>query len=483
MCLLLAAAGAPAAGAPVAGTPAAGDPAAGTSAYATNSPVPSAGPLVIKKEGNKFGLVNERGKQVLPPRYDSLQYTRHNEHYIAYMRQAGSKQQAGLINAKGKELIPIRFARVSPISPSRYAVTDHQKKVALFNEFGEAKTPFAFDEITAFFGKLARFYQNGRAGVLDTDGTIRLEAQYQDVIIHSDQTVDALPLRKWAITDGNNKLLYTLQYDSIRPLGEDRWAATTRFYDSVGRPTTMTALTDASGSMLIPYRAMKLDAYQEGVARVEEKGRFGLLDLKGNYVLPAEWDSLGVAQGTVVAGMRIGGNWYWHLFDLKGNKLSRHTYQNIIPLAEGLLPAKREGRWGYIDASGQETLLCRYDTTFAFTGELARVRYNGLEGVINKEGLWQIRPFAEHITIIDPYRFVARLKQEYQLLNEKGEVLYSTPYVLKPILGGIAEINPSRQWGLLDLNGKRLTPTEYDWISDVQEATMFFAVKEGKKEF
>jgi hypothetical protein len=459
--------------------------AAGNPLLASLAPKPpgAAEPLVIKKEGTKFGLVTKQGKQVLPARYDSLQYTRHNEHYIAYLRQtgAGSAQQAGLINAKGKELIPIRYAAVTPISPKRYAVTDARKKVALYNEFGEPKTPFQFDEITAFYGKLARFYQGGRAGVLDDEGTIRLEALYQDVVIHSDQTVDALPLRKWIITDGNNKLLYTLEYDSIRPLGADRWAATTRFYDSVGRPTTMTALTDATGTMLVPYRAMHIDPFEGGVARVRENKKFGLLDLKGTYLLAPEWDSLAVVQGTVVAGMRAGRNWNWHLFDLKGKKLSRHTYQNIVPLAEGPMPAKREGRWGYIDHTGSEMLLCRYDTTFAFTGELARVRYNGLEGVINKEGLWQIRPLAEHITILDPYRFLARLKHEYQLLNEKGELLYSTTAALKPLVGGLAEINAARQWSLLDINGRRLSPADYSWISDVQEGTIFFATKEGRR--
>ncbi|AHM59942.1 hypothetical protein D770_08395 [Flammeovirgaceae bacterium 311] len=441
----------------------------------------AASPFVIHKEGNKYGLVNERGKQVLPARYDSLQYTPHNEYFIAYLRTNGKKQQAGLINAKGKELIPIRYTEIKPLSVSRYAVTDTEKKIAVFDDAGIAKTAFQFDEITAFRGKLARFYQQGKAGIVDTDGRIRLKPEYQDIIIHNDQAVDVVPVRKWTITDGNNKQQNTLLYDSIRPLGEDRWAVTTRFYDSVGRSTTMTALSDASGNILVSYKPMHIDLFKNGVARVKEGAHFGLIDLKGNYVLPAEWDSLAVVQSVVVAGMRLTANWYWHLFNLQGKKLSRHTYQRIVPVAAGPLPAKKDNRWGYIDQNGSETLICRYDTTFAFTGELARVRYNGQEGVINKEGLWQIRPMAENITILSPSRFLARLKGGYQLLNETGEVLFETAEVLKPIVGGIVEITADRRWGLIDLNGRRLSFPIYDWISDLQEGLAFIATLEGRK--
>lgn len=438
-------------------------------------------PFLIQKDGNKFGLVNERGKQVLPARYDSLLYTPHSEYFIAYLRTNGKTKQAGLINAKGKELIPIRYAELRPLATNRYAVTNAEKKIALFDDAGISKTPFHFDEITAFRGNLARFYQQGKAGIVDKEGRIRLEAKYQDIIIHNDQSVDVVPVRKWTVTDGNNKLQNTLHYDSIRPLGEDRWAITTRFYDSIGRSTTMTALTDANGSILVPYRPMNIDPFKNGVARVKEGTHFGLINLKGEYILPAEWDSLAVAQETVVAGMRLTANWYWHLFNLQGKKLSRHTYQRIVPVDEGPFPAKKDNRWGYIDHNGAETLICRYDTTFAFTGELARVRYSGQEGIINKEGLWQIRPTAEHITIINPTRFLARNKSGYQLLNEKGEVLFETAEVLKPIVGGIAEITSDRRWGLIDLDGKRLSFPIYDWISDLQEGLAFIATLEGKK--
>lgn len=450
-------------------------------AAATDTPVEASRPFVIQKAGGKFGLVNERGKQVLPARYDSLQYTRHKEYFIAYLRNSEQKQQAGLINIKGKELIPIRFAAVRPVAPNRYAVIDNEKKAALYDKQGTAKTTFDFDEITAFYGKLARFYKQGKAGIIDLEGTIKVQAAYQDVIIQNDHTVDAIPVRKWTVTDGNNKLLNTLLYDSIRPLGEDRWAIATRFYDSVGRPTTMTALTDASGNILVPYQAMQIDQFKQGVARITVAGHYGLIDLQGKDVLPAEWDSLGIVQEAVVAGMRLGANWYWHLFDLKGNKKSQHTYQHIVPVAEGPLPAKRNDRWGYLDASGAEILMCRYDTTHAFEGALARVRYQGQEGIINREGLWQINPVAEHITILSPTRFIARIKSGFQLLDEQGTILFETANALKPLIGGIAEITPERKWGLIDLNGKRLSFPLYDHISDLQEGLAFIACKEGRR--
>ena len=102
-------------------------------------------------------------------------------------------------------------------------------------------------------------------------------------------------------------------------------------------------------------------------------------------------------------------------------------------------------------------------------------------GVINREGLWQIRPSADHITIISPTRFIARNKNSFQLLDETGQVLFNTPHALHPVEGGLLEINSQKQYGLFDLNGKRLTPTEYEWISELKEGAIFLARKGGRK--
>ncbi len=422
-------------------------------------------PYKILKEGDKFGLVNERGKQILPPRYDSLQYTQHQEQFIAYLEKGKENARVGLINSKGKELITITYRSVRPVALTLYAVADYTKKEALFNADGEALSPFKFDEITSFKGALARFYTEGKAGLLDSNGKVKLPAQYKDILIRSDSIVDVVELREWKVLDAENKLLVSLNYDSIKPLGEDRWAAITRFYDAANRPTDMTALTDAGGKILKPYSPIEIRPFKQGVAIIKEKNRYGLLNRNGQSVLPAEWDSLSITQSIAVAGMRLGKNWRYHIFSLEGKKLSRKTFEHIVSVPSGPLPAKLNGQWGYVDSLGNETLVCRYDSTHAFMGNYAKVQLDGKEGLINKDGLWQIRPYAENILQITADRFLLRKELGYHLTDDTGLILYDTPNTLVWLDGNIGEVDAGQQWTLLSVDGQKLTKTgNYQWI-------------------
>ncbi len=437
--------------------------------------------VIIKREGSKYGLVNKKGREVLPPKYDSLSYTELDDQYVAFLTNLKGTKEAGIITERDKKVIPIGYRNITSVALTLYSVTNFTGNTALYNSEGKQKTDFIFHQITAYKGQLARFYKNGKAGIINRDGNILLNAQFKDIIIRSDTTVDVIHLRNWKILDGSNKELNNLHFDSIRPVGENRWATSIKFYNAAGQPTLMTALNDVQGNQLIEYRPMYIYDYEGTVAKIREKNRFGVINREGTYVLPAEFDSVAITKGAVIAGIRLESQWYWHLFDLKGKKKSRNTYQAIVPQQDDLMPAKLNDRWGYINSNGEEVLICRYDTTYAFQGNFAQVRYNNSMGIINREGLWQIRPGADHITILSPTRFIARNQNSFQLLDEQGQVLFNSPFALHPVEGGILEINAKKQYGLLDLNGKRLTPTEYEWISELKEGKVYLAKKEGRK--
>lgn len=451
--------------------------------------------VFIKKEGKKYGLVNKRGKEVLPAKYDSLVYTELANQYIAYLQNTKGTKAVGVITERDKKIIPIGYQHIQPVALTLYTVTNFEGFSALYDSEGKAKTSFTFDEITAFKGKVARFYRSGKAGLINSRGEILLPAAYKDIIIRSDSTADVINLRNWKILDGNNRQLNNLHFDSIRPLGPDRWATSINFYNSAGQSTLMSALTNTKGEQLIPYRPMYIYAFEGAVAKIKKNQQFGVIQRDGSYLLPAEFDSIAFTDNAIIAGVRAESQWSWHLFSLKGKKKSRHTYQAIAPpipaqagtsatgdaQTELLMPAKLKGRWGYINQEGEEVLTCRYDTTYAFEGDLARVRFSNSMGVINRQGNWQIRPFADYITIVSPTRFIARNQGNHQLIDEKGEVLLQTPHVLLAVKGGLLEVNTQKQFGLFDLNGRRLTPTEFQWISDLQDGEIFLAKKWGKK--
>ena len=68
--------------------------------------------IFIKQQGSKYGLVNKKGKEVLPPKYDSLSYTELDDQYIAFLLNTKGLKEAGIITEKDKKVIPIGYKEI-----------------------------------------------------------------------------------------------------------------------------------------------------------------------------------------------------------------------------------------------------------------------------------------------------------------------------------------------------------------------------------
>jgi hypothetical protein len=56
------------------------------------------------------------------------------------------------------------------------------------------------------------------------------------------------------------------------------------------------------------------------------------------------------------------------------------------PFSDGLTPVGRNGRWGFINRTGAETVPCKYGKIGNFIEELALVRLNGKYGYVDTGG-------------------------------------------------------------------------------------------------
>ena len=67
-------------------------------------------------------------------------------------------------------------------------------------------------------------------------------------------------------------------------------------------------------------------------------------------------------------------------------KRDTSQYEQYRMHSEGLMPVKKNGKWGYIDGDGNLVIPCIYDEVSLFNGGIAIVKYNGKEYVIDKKG-------------------------------------------------------------------------------------------------
>lgn len=65
-------------------------------------------------------------------------------------------------------------------------------------------------------------------------------------------------------------------------------------------------------------------------------------------------------------------------------------YYYLLPFSEGLAAVGQDGKWGYIDKTGNEVIPCVYDGTASFSEGLAWVRQDGKWGIISKEKILKV---------------------------------------------------------------------------------------------
>lgn len=61
-------------------------------------------------------------------------------------------------------------------------------------------------------------------------------------------------------------------------------------------------------------------------------------------------------------------------------------YDNALTFGEGRAPVQKNGRWGFIDASGREVITPRYDKVWPFENGQAVVVNNGQHRRIDRNG-------------------------------------------------------------------------------------------------
>jgi len=123
--------------------------------------------------------------------------------------------------------------------------------------------------------------------------------------------------------------------------------------------------------------------------------------------------------------------------------------------------------WGYIDDSGEIVIPPQYDYGEPFQENgLAVISVNELYGVIDLEGAYVISPQYSYIGEFSEGRAQARDGNETRLIDEKGNILFSTNGNILPMINNRASfsiVDKENEWkyGYIDREGNVVIPPQY----------------------
>ena len=120
------------------------------------------------------------------------------------------------------------------------------------------------------------------------------------------------------------------------------------------------------------------------LAWVNENGKFGYIDIKGNVKINCDLD----VAGDFIEGIaRVGRGAYQWFIDKKGNIIGRaRDYVAVLDFSCGLGAVNQGGRWGFINKKGKEVIELKYDAVSRFVDGYAMVKMGKTFGLIDTDG-------------------------------------------------------------------------------------------------
>lgn len=171
----------------------------------------------VKKNG-KWGAVNSRWQIIVPCVYDEVSvYSGQSRFAIANYIGHGypQKRVVGLTDTSGKIIVAPYYSSIHSFK-NGWAMVMKDSLCGFIDSLGNIVIPLRFERLNSeFHNGLCLAYQNGKAGFIDTTGAIVIPCIYDDARVFTGEATGVKQGEKWALIDGEGKLITDFVYDYI----------------------------------------------------------------------------------------------------------------------------------------------------------------------------------------------------------------------------------------------------------------------------
>lgn len=158
------------------------------------------------------------------------------------------------------------------------------------------------------------------------------------------------------------------------------------------------------------------------------------------------------------------------LIDARGKVLVAPKYElfeGYPPYGEGLARVRYRGKWGFIDREGREVVNAQYEDAHDFSEGLAAVRLYDKWGYVDHRGKLCISLQYEQAQSFSEDLAAVCYNGYWGYINVQGIWVIPPRYTdARGFVGGLAPVSRSGRWGLVDAKGQECVPVQYDEVDD-----------------
>lgn len=238
-----------------------------------------------------WGIVDRKGKFVHDPQFKNL--APWSEDHAVF----GVDGQCGLLNADGDVVVKPAYDALYDVHEG-LAAFEKDGKSGYVDTKGKVVIPARFDRADDFREARARVQVGGAFGYIDPRGKLVIEAKYPDLNPRYGD-MDVYGFREGLALFRDGELFGFLDKQGAVAIPA-RFSEATLFHE--GRAQVRTedyekAFIDPAGKVVLKHEYDEARDFDQGVAVVKSKQRYGLINLAGKVVVPIEHEMIAPFSG------------------------------------------------------------------------------------------------------------------------------------------------------------------------------------------
>jgi hypothetical protein len=403
--------------------------------------------------GGKCGLLNEQQKLILPFQWNKL------KEIAPDIFLANNNGKLGILRLDNTYLIPLEYDSIDKTS-NGFRVYKQSEGWQLLNESGKPITTNTYENIESYNGSTWLVKSRGYAGVVSNDGVELVHCVFDSI---GDRTTSLVAVKfknQYGIIDYRENWKVAPQPFPIRLANDERYLQIEKSYSFLkgiaGNVIYFTSYpvrfekeywveVQSGKENTISYDGMSLHLSESlqrtGNSTSENRARFQLHEgLMG-----------------IVKDGKFG------FVDATGKLAIANRYDSISNFQEGVAPIKLIGKWGFINTNDELVIQPNYESVTSFIHGLCVVKRNRMMGIINKIGRQVVSLKYNVVERLADGKFLLTNNGLLGLASDTGLVLIEPRFsFLKEVQPGYLLVSQANKWGLLTTEGLDIIPLKYD---------------------
>ena len=304
-------------------------------------------------------------------------------------------------------------------------------------------------------------YANNKWGIVGTNGDTVIEPMYQEMPIVINKTRDIFLI----VYDVNDK---TEEYKT-KVVNKDNKEIFTEY-------SKVEALENYDSSNNVWY--------EEDILRVQKDGKYGVIDLDGKEIIPAEYNSIETLKGTQNS-LVVQKNGKYGLINKSGTtviKTDCNSIENIDnDYKHGYIVTTSDNKKGIVGYTGTQVLEAKYDKIVkSYNEKYFAVEEKGKKELVDSDGKEVLSSGYDEIIQVNSDGIVFLKGKKYGFMGIDGKEKIKPEYDdLKELTAGVLKAKKDSKCGLIDLEGNEKLKAEYTDIYYEDKVGLYVAENES----